>query len=485
MAGTVCSDVQKVKKWDRFESIIENNRTYKDPYRDVELLVTYTKPDNSQVDFWGFYDGGNVWKIRFMPDQIGIWRYKAVFSDGSAKFEGIFECVESDIPGMIYKDETNPMWFGFKGGKHILIRSFHVGDRFFAENWNEEERGDFLDWLQAQGYNMISVASFFLNREKIGRGSGWRTPRLWPLNADEYKKAEKILDDLANRRILVYPFAGFFGRDSYYPTSVKDQETYIRYVIARFGPYWNLLFNVAGPEPLLSKNPFMLKCEINRLGYMIKKYDIFDHLLSVHNATGDDEFLGEPYVSYGILQGPKTTERLVLSEGILKNHSRFYPLYAQETLWAGNIYHPHYSDDDLRKNAYVINMSAAALNFGDMNGDSTSGFSGSLHLNDRVQSRHDIIKKVWDFFETIQFYKMSPRQDLVSKGYCLAEEGKEYLVYLESGGTVNVSISGGKYRVEWINARNTNERINGGFTENGIGLTAPDKEDWLLRLVLE
>lgn len=34
-----------------------------------------------------------------------------------------------------------------------------------------------------------------------------------------------------------------------------------------------------------------------------------------------------------------------------------------------------YTDVDLRKNAYVIAMSGAALNFGDMNGDPSSGFS--------------------------------------------------------------------------------------------------------------
>ena len=53
-------------------------------------------------------------------------------------------------------------------------------------------------------------------------------------------------------------------------------------------------------------------------------------------------------------------------------------------------------------------MSAAALNFGDMNGDSSSGFSGTLNLADKIQSRHDIIdigKKVGD-----QHHKRTPPQ---------------------------------------------------------------------------
>jgi hypothetical protein len=79
----------------------------------------------------------------------------------------------------------------------------------------------------------------------------------------------------------------------------------------------------------------------------------------------------------------------------------------------------------------------------------SSGFSGSLNLADRAQGRHDIIKKVWDFFETIQFYRLSPRQDLVTNGFCLAEEGREYLVYLDSGGSVSVKLKPGRYAVRY------------------------------------
>ena len=195
------AEVVKVGQWDRFEVSVTNTNSYTDPYAHVTLNVTYTRPDSSEVDFWGFYDGGTTWKTRFMPDQLGTWSYRAEFSDGSPGVRGIFECVTSTIPGMLTADETNPIWFGFKGGRHILIRSYHVGDRFFAENWQESNRAAFLDWAQAQGYNMLSIASHYLNRDTPGRGEGWDTPDLWPLNASEYRKMEAILDDLTRRRV--------------------------------------------------------------------------------------------------------------------------------------------------------------------------------------------------------------------------------------------------------------------------------------------
>jgi hypothetical protein len=306
------------------------------------------------------------------------------------------------------------------------------------------------------------------------------------LNAAEYQRMERVLDELARRRFIVFPFAGFLGRASNFPREPKEMELYLRYTLARLGAYWNLMFNVGGPEPELRSSPYLTHEEINQTGALIRRLDVFGRLLTVHTQTGDNPFRDEPWLSYVTLQGPKTFDLNKLSAGLLRNHAG-KPLYAQETLWAGNsIFHRNlgrdFSDDELRKNAYVINMSAAAINFADNQGDSSTGFSGSLNLADRVQARHDIIKKVWDFFETIQFYRLSPRQDLVTNGFCLAEEGREYLVYLDSGGSVSVKLKPGRYAVRWINARETKEVRDGGSTTTGENLSAPDAGDWLLRL---
>jgi CubicO group peptidase (beta-lactamase class C family) len=494
--------VARIGQWYRFETSVTNARNYLDPYRDVSLDVTYEfvprasrprsagkMPTTCSIKFWGFYDGGLTWKIRFMPDRIGTWKYSAVFSDGSTGIRGTFDCVPSEIPGMISVDQTNPMWFGYKGGGHVLVRSFHVGDRFFAENWPSSKRKVFLDWMQRQGYNMLSVASHYLNRDTKGRGRGWRTPDLWPLNAAEYQKMEVILDDLAERGIIVYPFAGFFGQSSDFPADHSEQTEYLKYSLARFGSYWNVLFNVAGPEPKLKPEEFqnaMTAADINRLGSEIKKLDVFGHLVSVHNPGGDDPFRDEDWLSFVTLQGWKGTNLSEVHKGLLKNHHKTKPLYAQEVFWPGNKYHDILNDVDIRKKAFVIIMSGAAINYADMDGNSSSGFSGSMDVSDRIQTRHDIVRKVWDFFETIPFYRMSPNQRIVDSGFCLAEEGKYYLVYLAGGGVVNIALRAGSYNMTWINAQDTSDRRYMGITNNGKKFSAPDDgDDWLLFLTAE
>lgn len=488
-----------VPRWGRFEATIIQSRSFRDPFRDVVLDVTFTRPDGRSMAFWGFHDGGRDWRIRFRPDQTGTWRWEAKFSDGAPGARGTFTCTDAGRPGPIVVHAANPQWFGRAGGDALLIRGLHVGDRFFARNWDDpasdadgNPRAAFLDWARAQGYNLLSVASHYLNRAAAGRGEGWHTPRLWPLNPAEFRLLEGMLDDLAARGFLVYPFAGFFGRDANLPREPADQTLYLRYALARLAPYPHVLLNVAGPEPLLRAKPYLPADEVNRLGAEIVRLNPFATPISVHNATGDDAFRDAPWHSYGTLQGPKTFRRLVLRDGLLRNHHPAKPLLAQETLWSGNSVHikrngTDYSDADLRKNAFAIHFCAAALVFADNDGDSSSGFSGHLDLSRRRQDRHDIVRRVWDAVAALPWPATVPRPDLLevdgaATPLCLADPGRTYLVYLESHATVRIkttaTLSG-----EWINAQDRADRERLGPVAAGTPLTPPARgDDWLLVL---
>jgi hypothetical protein len=80
---------------------------------------------------------------------------------------------------------------------------------------------------------------------------------------------------------------------------------------------------------------------------------------------------------------------------------------------------------------------------------------------------------------------MTPRNELASTGYCLADPGKEYLVYLPRGGeaTVDLSAASGQFVAEWLSPY---EDIvtNAGAVSGGDrrSFKAPDKGDWVLYL---
>jgi hypothetical protein len=486
--------------WDKFEYVLKNTSNYKDPYRDVELKVEFKSPEGENIRFWGFYDGDQTWKVRFSPDAYGRWRYKMWFSDQPEIIlaDSAFRCEPSDLPGMVSKYPYNPFWLGYKSGNHELFRSFHVGDNFFADNWDDpgnlndgEKRTEFLDWLQDQGYNMLSIASHYLNRPEEGRGLGWETPKLWPLDSKEYQKMEIILDTLAARRIIVFPFAGFFGARADWPTDFNEQELYIKYTLARIGYYWNTILSVAGPEPFWRKEESQYKSQmkwqdINRLGNLIKELDVHGHILTIHNekraSKYGDPFVDQSWYDMGTMQGPTTVQREELFAGLSTNHHISKPLYAQETLWYGNKWHPNYSDADLRKNAFMILFSGAMLNFADMNGNSSSGFSGKLDFDQLHSKKHKIVQEVWDFFESIPFYKLRTRQDLVKSGYCLAKEGEEYFVYLDTIGEVELFVDYDYgFATEWINASDPQDIVKGSVIYEKSVLSTPQRgDDWIL-----
>jgi hypothetical protein len=151
---------EDVGRWARFERTLTNGRTYADPLRDVTLNVTYTRPDGTRKDFWGFWDGGSTWRIRYMPDMLGTWSFTAAFSDGSPGLSGSFTCVASTIPGMVSADAANPKWLGYAGGGRGQFRAFHGGPPLFKSSFPAAERDAFLDWAQAQKYNLLSVNDF-------------------------------------------------------------------------------------------------------------------------------------------------------------------------------------------------------------------------------------------------------------------------------------------------------------------------------------
>jgi hypothetical protein len=63
---------------------------------------------------------------------------------------------------------------------------------------------------------------------------------------------------------------------------------------------------------------------------------------------------------------------------------------------------------------------------------------------------------------------MTPQNALASSGYCLANPGREYLVYAPNGGAVTVDLEGaeGTFAVEWLNP-SMGEQIAGTPVEGG------------------
>lgn len=64
-----------IVRWGLFEASFASTQKYANPFQDVDLFVTFTSPSRQAYTVRGFWDGGNAWRVRFSPDELGDWTY--------------------------------------------------------------------------------------------------------------------------------------------------------------------------------------------------------------------------------------------------------------------------------------------------------------------------------------------------------------------------------------------------------------------------
>ena len=134
-----CAESETVPLWGRFEAQLANDKKYTNPFKDVQLNATFTSPSGKPVDFFGYYDGdgrggqiANVWKLRFMPGEMGTWSYTCRFSDGAPGKGGEFTCVDrGSKPGPLRGDGR---WLKFAGGERFYPRSYYFSEAFSGKS---------------------------------------------------------------------------------------------------------------------------------------------------------------------------------------------------------------------------------------------------------------------------------------------------------------------------------------------------------------
>ena len=81
---------------------------------------------------------------------------------------------------------------------------------------------------------------------------------------------------------------------------------------------------------------------------------------------------------------------------------------------------------------------------------------------------------------------MTPRNELAGTGYCLANPGREYLVYQPApGAAFTVDLPAGTYDYEWSDCESARVNSKGSFTVAGGArrFEAPGRGDWVLHIL--
>ena len=86
-------------------------------------------------------------------------------------------------------------------------------------------------------------------------------------------------------------------------------------------------------------------------------------------------------------------------------------------------------------------------------------------------------RRVRDFFESTRYWELEPASDVASAGWCLADPGKEYVVFLNQAVplTLKLSDAAGSLQGEWYQPF-SGQRISAGRLANGHRELTPPTE---------
>lgn len=99
---------------------------------------------------------------------------------------------------------------------------------------------------------------------------------------------------------------------------------------------------------------------------------------------------------------------------------------------------------------------------------------------------HKQLKIAFDALEQFKYWKMNPANELVKgsdEAYCLAEYGKQYIVYAPKGGMIRMNLPGidAGLTAEWLDPRTGEHRPIGAIDASSLyQIQAPDNGDWVL-----
>lgn len=499
----------------RFEVEVKNEKRYANPFQDVLLDATFTSPSNRAVKFFGFHDGdgkggqtGSSWKLRFMPDEAGVWSYAASFSDGARGASGTFTCVAAGaLPGPLRVDPASRRSWLFADGTRFFPRAYMAPELFVAAH--EGHRKSWIDSFFGGKHRFNLSSANLLNFVPVGsvynwQGTPYRAPDptgegrsvtiagngLFPFlhsgprvlfdggsNVDWLRpsivcwmNAEKVLGELEARKAIWFNHWGMIGWDwsgngrILVPPAARKAA--LRYWIARLAPWWNITWNLAGEWDEL-----MTPDEFDELGNFVKANDPWKHPLTSH-ALGTT--VDRPWIDFRVEQFTAGTsaDSVANARRAIADYAG-KPVFAFETSWEATP--GKLTADGVRTGAWGSVMGGASYLYAEC-------FEPTLAWGDGVA--FPFVEILEDFIGGLEYWKLSPRNDLVDEGsLCLADPGREYVIYRQRGGPISLDLkeARGEFEVDWLDPR-TGARQGRNIVRGGgrLDLTCPDPRDWAL-----
>lgn len=158
--------LKKIGPGNAMEGEFKSPGPYADPMRDVRLRVEFRAPDGRQKELEGFWDGGDVWRVRMDADTPGLWTWKSrwmeksgeTVSESSGEFTA--EAYESNNPLFLHgsiKVTDDGRRFAHADGTPFFWMADTVWNGLLKPNMRDWKR--FLNRRREQGFTVVQCVT--------------------------------------------------------------------------------------------------------------------------------------------------------------------------------------------------------------------------------------------------------------------------------------------------------------------------------------
>lgn len=392
----------------------------------------------------GFWDGGNVWRIRFAATAAGGWSWTTSSADaGMNGFSGSLTAV-APTPGEL---AANPLYRGF------LQRDGHAwklsdGTPFLAvgdTQWSFSEENTTAEWeqwmnaRQAQKFNTFlgCVWLAIYTRSGVPEAFPSKNPQTETPNMAYFQRLDQMVQYANDRGIMMGLTIGGFPDNSNWWVkfgTLERNSRWFRYCVARYTAY-NVRWCLYG-EVNERNTPWgsTWQQQVAYDAQLIKDEDPYDHPIGSHHTSVDTSSAGNANIDYIEVQISRTETQY---QSALNYRQYGKPVWFEE-YW----YEPATYDNDV-----VLGIRNTHRNFVAAMAYPTMGSLMRAHypdfnINDVTTDPGAVrMAYFYEFYKNLNTLNFTPSTHLVSAGQC-GKFGDNYAIFKQGGGSLSLDLSG-------------------------------------------
>lgn len=533
-----------VARWQMHEFTARGRAHVENPYRDAVLVGEFVSPSGRTNVIDGFHDGGDSWRLRFAPDEVGEWRYLLRGEGVEILQRGKLQCAEARGHGFIRAHPENPYAFAHADGTPF----FPMGDTCYGllddSPITPELRDEYLRTRRAQRFNFVRMTVGHSEARAATNAAFWawggtaQKPDLDRFNPEFFRHLDELFHDLKTRGMNVELILLNFYRRPFTDTNLwtpARERFWLRYVLARYAAFENVfLWTIANEYETHPDGKYRLDYPADvewakSTARFIKINDPYRHLVTVHPVISASRRGESPRAPFDppwrigeFFGGEDAIDVLSQQTGALGDGLVWDDV---ARCWTGNPVHVAASvAADRRFRKPVLNtehgyeylrghptekkqvhhtdkVRRTAWRVVCAGGYFAAGFHGTIGHSDawnRIDAPNHYTFTVRDegaagqfsilhsFFSALPYWRMQPSALVAGKNVLvLADSGRIYVGYFPHGGSAELDLSSAKgtLTARWFSPV-TGEFRTGSTVPGGSRqrFDAPDMNDWALLL---